>query len=102
MGQARTEMSLIIKPRHPLEEYFELERTSEEKYEYFNGEVVCMSREDPQHSLIEVNVLRRSVTGCEKVTVVFIHRGFASKRHGWFDSNRKQMISSASIKSFDF
>jgi len=57
MGQARTEMSLIIKPRYPLEEYFELERTSEEKYEYFNGEVVCMSREDPQHSLIEVNVL---------------------------------------------
>ena len=57
MGQARTEMSPLIKPRYPLEEYFELERTSEEKYEYFNGEVVCVSREDPRHSLIEVNVL---------------------------------------------
>jgi len=36
-------MSAIVKPRYTLEEYFELERTSEEKYEYFNGEVFCMS-----------------------------------------------------------
>ena len=50
-------MSAIIKPRYTLEEYFELDRTSEEKYEYFNGEVFCMSRDDEQHSLIEGNVV---------------------------------------------
>ena len=30
-------MSAIVKSRYTLEEYFELERKSEEKYEYFNG-----------------------------------------------------------------
>ena len=48
-------MSAIIKPRYTLEEYFELERTSEEKYEYFNGEVFCMSGAQPEHSLLESN-----------------------------------------------
>lgn len=50
-------MSAIVKPRHTLEEYFELERTSEEKYEYFNGEVFCMSGTTRNHSLIAGNIL---------------------------------------------
>ena len=50
-------MSAIVKPRYTLEEYFELERTSEEKYEYFNGEVFCMSGTTRNHSLIAGNIL---------------------------------------------
>jgi len=51
-------MSAIIKPRYTLEEYFELERTSEEKYEYFNGEVFCMSGVKRNHARIETNCVR--------------------------------------------
>lgn len=36
-------MSVRTKPRYTLEEYFELELASEERYEYFDGEVFCMS-----------------------------------------------------------
>src|SRR5712692_2290953 len=50
-------MSAIVRPPYTLEEYFELERTSEEKYEFFNGEVFCMSGVSPQHSLIEGNLV---------------------------------------------
>ena len=50
-------MSAIIKPHYTLEEYFELERNSEEKYEYFNGEVFCMSGVSPEHSLLEGNLV---------------------------------------------
>ncbi len=51
-------MSAIIKPRYTLEEYFELDRTSEEKYEYFNGEVFCMSGVKRNHTRIETNCVR--------------------------------------------
>jgi Uma2 family endonuclease len=50
-------MSVQVKPRYSLEEYFELERTSEEKWEYFNGEVFCMSGVSPNHSRIESNTI---------------------------------------------
>ncbi len=48
-------MSAQIKPRYSLEDYFELERTSEEKWEWFNGEVFCMSGVSPNHGLVEIN-----------------------------------------------
>src|SRR5213593_4439688 len=48
-------MSAQIKPRYTLEDYFELERTSEEKWEWFNGEVFCMSGVSPNHGLVEIN-----------------------------------------------
>jgi Uma2 family endonuclease len=41
---------------YTLEEYFELERRSEERYEYWNGEVFCMSGVSPVHAEIEVNL----------------------------------------------
>lgn len=50
-------MSVQVKPRYTLEEYFELERTSEERWEYFNGEVFCMSGVSPNHSRIERNAI---------------------------------------------
>jgi len=48
-------MSTQAKRRYSLEEYFELERTSEERWEYFNGEVFCMSGVSPNHDAIESN-----------------------------------------------
>ena len=48
-------MSAQIKPRYSLEDYFELEPTSEEKWEWFNGEVFCMSGVSPNHGLVEIN-----------------------------------------------
>jgi Uma2 family endonuclease len=50
-----SQMSVQLKPRYTLEEYFELERSSAERWEYFNGEVFCMSGCSPGHSLIVGN-----------------------------------------------
>lgn len=50
-------MSVQIKPHYTLEEYFELELASEERYEYFNGEVFCMSGVSPEHAQIESNLI---------------------------------------------
>lgn len=43
--------------RYTLEEYFELELSSEEKYEYFDGEVFNMSGGSPAHEQIIVNLI---------------------------------------------
>src|SRR3989440_7485426 len=59
-------MSAQTKPRYTLEEYFELERKSEERYEYWDGEVFCMSGVSPEHDQIESNLnfhLRAKLTG---------------------------------------
>ncbi len=50
-------MSLQLKQRYSLEEYFALELKSEEKYEYFNGDVFCISGVSPNHSQIEGNLI---------------------------------------------
>jgi Uma2 family endonuclease len=52
--------------RYTLEEYFELERKSEERFEFWNGEVFCMSGVSPEHDQIESNLnyhLRRKLAG---------------------------------------
>jgi Uma2 family endonuclease len=43
--------------RYTLEEYFELELSSEEKYEYFDGEVFNMSGGSPAHEQVIVNLI---------------------------------------------
>ncbi|MGZ8845426.1 MAG: Uma2 family endonuclease [Pyrinomonadaceae bacterium] len=48
-------MSAQIKPQNSLEDYFELERTSDERWEWFNGRVFCMSGVSPTHDQIEGN-----------------------------------------------
>ena len=50
-------MSTQPKRRHSLEEYFELERTSDERWEYFNGEVFCMSGVSKNHGELESNLI---------------------------------------------
>jgi Uma2 family endonuclease len=59
-------MSAQTKPRYTLEEYFELERKSEERFEYWDGEIFCMSGVSPEHDQIESNLnfhLRARLTG---------------------------------------
>jgi len=53
-----------------LEEYFGLERTSERRFEYRNGEIVLMSGGSRQHGEISRNVIRHlanrlSTSGCQ-------------------------------------
>src|SRR3989440_13058042 len=43
--------------RYTLEEYFELERNSEERFEFWNGEVFCMSGGGQAHDRIIVNFI---------------------------------------------
>lgn len=46
-----------LKQRYTLEEYFELERTSEERFEFWDGEVFCMSGGSRTHELVIRNIL---------------------------------------------
>lgn len=41
--------------RYTLEEYLELERTSEERFEFWNGEIFCMSGASQAHDRILIN-----------------------------------------------
>lgn len=49
---------MIAEPKHnyTLEEYFEIERNSEEKYEYFDGNVWSMAGASPAHERIVINI----------------------------------------------
>src|SRR2546423_15137472 len=52
--------------RYTLEESLELERTSEELFEFWNGEVFCMSGVSSEHDQIELNInfhLRTKLVG---------------------------------------
>lgn len=51
-------MSTQPKQQYTLEEYFALELASEEKYEFWNGEVFCMSGVSLIHSQIESNAIK--------------------------------------------
>lgn len=49
-------MSLQPSQKYTLEEYFALELASEEKYEFWNGEVFCMSGASIGHNQIAINL----------------------------------------------
>ncbi|MDQ3687031.1 MAG: Uma2 family endonuclease [Acidobacteriota bacterium] len=49
-------MSSQLQHRYTLEEYFALELASEEKYEFWNGNVWCMSGASMEHNLIAMNI----------------------------------------------
>ncbi len=51
-------MSTQLTQHYTLEEYFALELASEEKYEFWNGEVFCMSGVSLIHSQIESNAIK--------------------------------------------
>lgn len=63
-------MSSQLKEHYTLEEYFALELASEEKYEFWNGEVFCMTGASLAHNRISVNVVAEahsqlSERGCQ-------------------------------------
>lgn len=49
-------MTAIPKRRYTIEEYLELDKHSEERYEYFDGEVFAMAGGSPNHARIGGNV----------------------------------------------
>ncbi len=49
-------MAAHPKRKYTLEEYFDLELSTNERYEYWNGEVFCMSGVSEQHDQIEGNL----------------------------------------------
>jgi Uma2 family endonuclease len=50
-------MSEVAKKVYSLEEYFALEATSEEKHEYYNGEIFAMAGGTFQHAVITLNLV---------------------------------------------
>jgi Uma2 family endonuclease len=52
-------MTALPKHKYTLEEYIELDKNSEEKYEFFNGEVFAMAGGSPNHVRISGNVFAR-------------------------------------------
>ena len=50
---------MSFQPQHhyTLEEYFVLERTSEARYEYWQGDIFAMSGASPAHAQIQVNLI---------------------------------------------
>jgi len=52
-------MSANPQQRYTLEEYFELERKSEERFEFWNGEVFSMGGVSHEHAQIEVNLISK-------------------------------------------
>jgi Uma2 family endonuclease len=62
-------MSAQPKLRYTLEEYLQLDRVSDERLEFWEGEIFSMSGVSDQHSQIEVNLItsldnRLSPRGC--------------------------------------
>lgn len=49
-------MTALPKKKYTLEEYLELDRNSEERYEYFDGEVFAMAGGSPNHARISGNI----------------------------------------------
>lgn len=49
-------MTAVPKKKYTLEEYLDLDKTSEERYEYFDGEVFAMAGGSPSHARISLNV----------------------------------------------
>lgn len=51
-------MAAHPKRKYTLEEYFDLELSTNERFEYWNGEVFCMSGVSEQHAQVETNFIR--------------------------------------------
>lgn len=49
-------MSSLPSQKYTLEEYFALELASEEKYEFWNGEVFCITGASLEHNRITINI----------------------------------------------
>ncbi len=54
-------MAAHPKRKYTLEEYFELERSTNERLEYWNGEIFSMSGGSDEHDQIESNIEKMSL-----------------------------------------
>jgi Uma2 family endonuclease len=54
-----------------LEEYFALERASERRFEYRDGEIVCMSGGSREHAAIARNIVRHFANKLRETCVVY-------------------------------
>ena len=52
-------MTALPKQRYTIEEYIELDKNSEERFEYFDGEVFAMAGSSPNHVRISRNVCNK-------------------------------------------
>lgn len=64
-------MTALPKHKYTLEEYFEIERESEEKYEYWDGNVWSMAGASPEHERIVSNSIFHLRTILERSCSVF-------------------------------
>lgn len=69
--------------RYTLEEYLELDRTSEERFEFWDGEVFCMSGVSAEHAQIEINL------------VVLLSNCFRGRKCRLFPANVRLKVPSA-------
>ncbi|MBN8723343.1 MAG: Uma2 family endonuclease [Acidobacteria bacterium] len=69
-------MSSQPKKSYTLEEYFEIERNSEVKYEYWDGQIFAVSGASPEHNEISVNLITE--IGLQLRVKVGSHKIFAS------------------------
>ncbi len=63
----------LPRPHYTLEEYFALEKAGEARYEYWDGDIMCMSGGTPKHYILSGNVyyeIREQVKGkpCQPYT----------------------------------
>ena len=63
-------MSAVKKPKYTLEEYLTLDRNSDERLEYWAGEIFSMSGVSKEHARIEINLSARldlllDTSGCQ-------------------------------------
>ncbi len=59
-------MTAVPKHQYTLQDYIELEKSSEEKWEYFDGNVWNMAGASPKHENISVNVSSSLLNGIKK------------------------------------
>jgi Uma2 family endonuclease len=46
-----------LKPYYTVEQYLAIERSSQERYQYLDGEIYAMAGESPEHGDISVNLI---------------------------------------------
>ena len=59
----------LLKIRYTVEEYLALERASEERHEYLDGDVYAMAGESPEHGAICMNLVRQSLAPVARHTL---------------------------------
>lgn len=47
----------LVRPEYTLEEYFGLLEASDRRWEYWDGELICMAGGSPRHAMVSSNVL---------------------------------------------